>query len=143
MIELMLQAEQALALGLTDQAEQLYGGVVEADPANAIAVVGLARVALERGDQRGALELTRRALAIDPENVTALRMEARLREVLAFRGEAIEPGPAFEPPVLSPVPSAPSAPPDAEPSAPPDAEPAAAATAHRRGFVDRLLGRGT
>ncbi len=143
MIELMLQAEQALALGLIDQAEQLYGGVVEADPANAIAVVGLARVALERGDQRGALELTRRALAIDPENVTALRMEARLREVLAFRGKAIEPAPAFEPPVLSPVPTAPSAPPDAEPSPPRDAGPAPAASARRRGFVDRLLGRGT
>ena len=96
MIELMLQAEQTLGLGLLDQAERLYAQAAEADPHNAIAIVGLARVQLERGDQAGAHELTLRALGVDPENATALRMEARLREVLAAAGTNVRrpPGPA-------------------------------------------------
>jgi len=96
MIELMLQAEQTLGLGLLDQAERLYAQAAEADPHNAIAIVGLARVQLERGDQAGAHELTLRALGVDPENATALRMEARLREVLAAAGTKVRrpPGPA-------------------------------------------------
>ena len=49
-------------------------------------MVGLARVALERGDEAGALELARRALAIDPENDAARRMVERLEEVLAYAG---------------------------------------------------------
>ncbi len=91
MIELMLQAEQTLGLGLLDQAERLYAQAAAADPHNAIAVVGLARVRLERGDQAGAHALVLRALAIDPENTTALRMETRLREVLAGQGVAVSP----------------------------------------------------
>lgn len=94
MIELMLQAERALMVGMVDQAERLYQMAARNDPRNAIAVVGLARVALERNDDRGAYDLSRQALAIDPENAAALRLEARLSEVLTHRGETVE-RPAF------------------------------------------------
>jgi tetratricopeptide (TPR) repeat protein len=88
MIELLLQAERALSVGLLDRAETLYRQVARADPRNSIAVVGLARVTLDRGDEEGALELARRALAIDPENVAAQRMVARLEEVMDYRVDA-------------------------------------------------------
>ncbi|MBA2255227.1 MAG: hypothetical protein H0W07_08945, partial [Chloroflexi bacterium] len=90
MIEMMLQAERALMVGMVEQAERLYWVAVKNDPRNAIAVVGLARVALERNDDRAAYELSRQALTIDPENAAALRLEARLSEVLTHRGEAVE-----------------------------------------------------
>src|SRR4029077_11202091 len=85
MIELLLQAERALSVGLLDRAETLYVQVARADPKNSIAVVGLARVTLDRGDDEGALELARKALAIDPENVAAQRMVARLEEIIDYR----------------------------------------------------------
>jgi predicted Zn-dependent protease len=84
-IEVLLQAERALSVGLLDRAETLYSQVAAADPRNSIAVVGLARVALERGSEDDALELARRALAIDPENEAAQRMIQRLVEVRDFR----------------------------------------------------------
>jgi Tfp pilus assembly protein PilF len=78
MIELVLQAEQALGTGRLDQAEKLYWQVVESDARNAIAIVGLARVAIERGDVQTAREFARRALELDPENAAALRLTSRL-----------------------------------------------------------------
>ena len=89
MIELMLQAERTLAMGLTEQAERLYRRALEQDARNAIAIVGLARVALARDDDRSAYDLAVEALRIDPENAAALRLEARLSEVLAARGEPV------------------------------------------------------
>lgn len=89
MIEVLLQAERALTMGMLDQAERLYRQAAAADPRNSIAVVGLARVALERADDAGALQLAWRALAIDPENVAAARLAARLEEVLTTRGDAL------------------------------------------------------
>jgi thioredoxin-like negative regulator of GroEL len=118
MIEILLEAERALTVGLTDRAEQLYRQAIENDPHNSIAVVGLARVALERADDAGALELARRALGIDPENDAARRMVARLEEVLA--GRAAE-EPASEASGASPAPR-------------PTPRP-------RRGLVGRLFGR--
>lgn len=89
MIERLLDAERNLQIGFVDRAEAIYRGLAESDPRNAVAVVGLARCALERGDERGAYDLAVRALGIDPEDTAALRMEARLSEVLATRGRPV------------------------------------------------------
>ena len=95
MIELLLEAERALSFGRVDRAEELYRQVADADPRNSIAVVGLARVALERADDHGAYALARQALDIDAENDAARRLAARLEEVLATRGDPVtEPLPA-------------------------------------------------
>ena len=85
MIEALLQAERLLVHGMVDQAEQIYANAIAQDPRNAIAVVGLARVALERGQERLAYERALEALKIDPQNVAAQRLEARLAEVFAER----------------------------------------------------------
>jgi tetratricopeptide repeat protein len=127
-IELLLQAEGALSVGLLDRAEVLYRQVVEADPRNSIAVVGLARVALERSDEVGALTLARHALAIDPENNAAQRMVQRLEEVLRNRGVAV--GPAAAPEDSAGAPATGPAAPEANPAEP-----------GRRSYLDRFLRR--
>jgi thioredoxin-like negative regulator of GroEL len=88
-IELLLEAERALSFGRVDRAEQLYRQVAAADPGNSIAVVGLARVALEHADDAGAYLLARQALTIDPENEAAQRLVTRLDEVMRTRGETV------------------------------------------------------
>ena len=95
MIEALLQAERLLIHGQVDQAEQIYAGAFAQDPNNGIAVVGLARVALERGDEQLAYERSRAALAIDPQNAAAQRLAARLAEVFNAR---VVPAPATEEP---------------------------------------------
>ncbi len=117
MIDLLLQAERSLSVGLADEAERLYRQVLASDPANSIAVVGLARVALERADDRGAYEQACRALAIDPENVAAQRLVIRLEEVFVHRGE--------------PVPTVEQGTSDSSPPAAP----------RRPGLIRRLIGR--
>ena len=87
MIEPLLQAERLLLHGMVEQAEQIYRRVAEQDPRNSIAVVGLARVCLERGDDEAALRHARAALVIDPENAAAARLQARLSEVLGERAQ--------------------------------------------------------
>ena len=113
LIEALLQAERLLVVGLVDQAERIYRGALEQDPLNAIAVVGLARVALERNDDDLAYQHAQRALEIDPENAAAIRLEARLGEVLRLRGAPAPPAisPRDQEPADAPQPA-----PDARPS---------------------------
>jgi hypothetical protein len=89
-IEQLLQADRLLTVDQVEQARGVYAHVVALDPGNAIAVVGLARCALAEGDDRAAHDLASRALRIDPENDMARRMEARLAEILATRGQSVE-----------------------------------------------------
>ncbi len=104
MIEQLLRAENALALGLLDQAEQIYQQTLAHDPVNAIALVGLSRVALERGDEPASLSLARRALSIDPENAQAGRMVDRLEEVIRERGDTVPPPAIPAAPEVAPKP---------------------------------------
>jgi len=128
---LLLQAERAMSVGLIDRAETLYAQVAEADPQNSIAVVGLARVALERGDELGALHLARRALTIDHQNAAAARMVERLEEVLRYKGESTDaPAAAEARPALDPEVAA-----KPEPKAPAPTPP------KHRSLLDRLLRR--
>jgi tetratricopeptide (TPR) repeat protein len=139
-IEQLLRAENALALGLLDQAEKIYEQTLAHDPANAIALVGLSRVALERGDERASLGFARRARVIDPENGQASRMIDRLEEVIHERGDVI---PQEAPSATTPKP-APATPPAATP--PPDIPPSPSTAAPEvapkwRGLLRRLTGR--
>jgi len=93
-IEQILQADRYLQVDQVEKAKDVFQRVVDLDPGNAIAVVGLARCALADGDDHGAHELASRALEIDPENDMARRMEARLSEILATRGDPVERTPA-------------------------------------------------
>jgi hypothetical protein len=78
MIERLLAGEGALARGELDAAERLFTQVADADPRNAIAVVGLARVAQRRDDAKGARALAERALGIDPDEADANRLLTEL-----------------------------------------------------------------
>ena len=138
MIELLLQAERAMSVGLLDRAETLYAQVADADPKNSIAVVGLARVRLERGDEAGALELARRALTIDPENAAAARMVERLEEVLAYRRAAAGAGPSAPPVATDTAPADESGLADKVVPPPP---PAAPRPSRIRAWIDGLLRR--
>jgi len=78
-----------LVVGLIDRAEAAFRRALD-EGQSAAALVGLSRVALERGADAGAYRLVVEALAVDPDDEAALRMEARLSEVLAARGEPVD-----------------------------------------------------
>ena len=127
-MELLLRAERTLAMGRLDEAERLYRQALDADPRNAIAAVGLARLAIERGDDDEAYRLAGRALELDPENAAAVRLAMRLHEVLEARGVRVE-----LPPGLRGRSGASGAPAGAG---------GVAKGLHRRSLLDRLLRRG-
>jgi thioredoxin-like negative regulator of GroEL len=117
MIERLLAAEGALARDELDHAAHLYEQVAAADPRNAIAVVGLARVAVRRGDSEAARGHLEHALEIDPDEAAARRLLLQL-----------EAGPAE------------AAPAEPMPAEPMQAEPVIAPARSGRSFLDRLLG---
>ena len=121
MIERLLAAEDALSRDELDHAQRLFGQVADADPRNAIAVVGLARVLARRGDTDAARELLAHALDLDPDEAAAGRLLAEL--------ETAEPASVFEPPGAAATPAPPSE--RAEPAMP---------EARRRSWLDRVLG---
>jgi hypothetical protein len=131
MMETLVEAERALTHGQVDQAERLYRTVASSDPQNSIAVMGLARVALERGDDAAALGHARAALAIDPQNPAAQHLVMRLGEVIAGRGETVPPDETPTKPVKTRVEPPPAAAP----------RPAADAGTRSPGLIGRLLGR--
>ncbi len=155
MIERLLAAEAALAEGDAEVARRLYAQVAEADPRNAIAVVGLARLAARDGRPEEAQALVERALAIDPDEAAALRLIRELA-VSTIRGgtppPVASPQASPRPAVAEPIEVLPEAPREAMPELLPEArepapEPAASApTPNRRSLLDRirawLSGRG-
>lgn len=139
MIERLLEADRLLALGLDEKAERIYWQAAEVDPRNAIAIVGLARVASERGDDRTALQFAHKALEIDGENPAAIRLAARLEEIIRYREaqDATRAAPESpEPTAVAPIVSEPAV-------APKTPEPAAAAedpAPSQPGLLRRILG---
>lgn len=151
MIEQILQAERLIQVDRVADARGIYERVVELDPRNAIAIVGLAQCALADGDEAGAHALAAQALETDPSNDMARRMEARLSEVLIVQGKGVErPAAAaargareMRPAITDAlIVAAPPAEPPAPPAKSPDAAPAEPhAPVRRRTFLDRLRGR--
>ena len=92
--EKQIQADRLLTYGLLDQAELLYEEVLNAEPNNVEVAFGLARVALERGDEVIAYERVRRAVQINPRFDDAVRLERRLAEILATRAAGVTQHPA-------------------------------------------------
>jgi thioredoxin-like negative regulator of GroEL len=134
-IEMLLQADRLLTVDMVDQADAVYRRVAEQDPRNAIAVVGMARCALARGEDQEAYRLAARALDIDPENDMARRMTARMAEVLTYRGEAVPQAPVAD--------AAPTGTVAGSPVTPTLADAASVPTGHTRGrsWLDRIRGR--
>jgi tetratricopeptide (TPR) repeat protein len=91
MFELLLQADKALTEGSFDQAERTYWQLIELDPTNAIAVAGLARVSLERGDEKSARTFADQALGIDPDSIAARKVLAILEHAAVESGRAEPP----------------------------------------------------
>ena len=83
--EKQIQADRLLLYGLLDAAERLYEEVLGSDPNNSEVAFGLARVALERGDEDLALERAQVALRLNSRNDDARRLVERLGEILSAR----------------------------------------------------------
>lgn len=150
MIERLLAADAALDRDDLDLADKLFQQVVEADPRNAIAVVGLGRVAQARGDLDDARALMARALEIDPDEAAAQRHLAEMTGGAAAPLTHDAPPPAAPPAAPAPAPEI-AAQRGATLQDQSEREPAAEGEAQRtpdptpeqprrRSLVDRLLG---
>jgi len=98
MIERLLAADEALARDDLETAAKLFGQVAEADPRNAIAAVGLGRVAAGRDDAQEARVWFLRALEIDPDEAAAKRLLAALERELTSPAMAADTTAAPPPP---------------------------------------------
>jgi tetratricopeptide (TPR) repeat protein len=98
MIERLLAGQDALERGELELADRLFRQVADADPRNAIALVGLARIAARRDRDDEARSLLERALAIDPDEAAAKRL---LVELDSRPDET----PASAPPPAAPAPA--------------------------------------
>jgi tetratricopeptide (TPR) repeat protein len=67
----LMEAWQALQEGRFDQAESLYQSVLQAEPQNVDAVLGLAAIAARQGRTEQAMRQYERALELEPRNATA------------------------------------------------------------------------
>lgn len=133
MIERLLAADAALERDDLAAAEKLFGQVAAADPRNAIAAVGLGRVAAGRDDAEGARAWFRRALEIDPDEAAARRLLSALDREVPEAASAITAGAAPDP--AAPGPAVPKAVADAAVPVPPVAR-----TQPRRSILDRVRG---
>ncbi len=142
---MLLQADRLLTVDMVEQADSIYRRVAEQDPRNAIAVVGMARCALARGEDQEAYRLAARALRIDPENDMARRMTERMAEVLTYRGEPLPDVPSATPTTAPATPTTAPAtgptPADDVPVTVPSVRPSPPTAAPSRSWLDRIRGR--
>lgn len=80
-------AETLFKTGQTDEAEKAYAAILEIEADHPQALVGLARVALQRGDDEGAIARLRQLMAHHPDSTSGA---ALLSSILGRRGEAEE-----------------------------------------------------
>ena len=101
MIERLLAAERAFEAGQLELADRLYAQVAAADPRNAIALTGRAKVAERQGDVTAARRHVARALETDPDDEAAKALSKTLA-ASTMAGPATEAAPA--PPATPPEP---------------------------------------
>ncbi|HUG30549.1 MAG TPA: tetratricopeptide repeat protein [Candidatus Limnocylindria bacterium] len=138
MIERLLAGEAALDRDELDAAERLFSQIATADPRNAIALVGLARIAVRQGDRHGARALAVRALSIDPDEAAATRLLAELDRTAAVVAQPAGASDLAAAPQPAPTPNPATARNTAQVPAP-SPRPAKAGW---RALLDRLLRRG-
>lgn len=99
----MAQAYAAYQAGQLDEASRLYREVLQADPTQRDAWLGLAVIAHSRNQRQPAMDAYRRVLRLEPQNATALaglsslasdagdpRQESKLRDLLARSPQAAD-----------------------------------------------------